>query len=84
MKIDDKNMEFVTRTPEEMNISNVPRGYSLLVWKKADESFAQELINDNDIILRFVNLEAGQNKSDDGDHSMRSYLVELIWKLANV
>ena len=74
---------FIRQSPKDLSIPNVPEGYSFLVRMEGDATFARELLCINDIILRFINLEVGQSKSKDGDHTQWSYVFEQFWKLAN-
>ena len=66
-----------------MNIPNVPEGYSFLARTEGDATFAPELLSANEIILRFVNLEVDQSESKDGDHTKWSFVFEQFWNLAN-
>ena len=74
---------FTSYSPEDLNIPNVPKGYSFLTRTEGDATLAQDLLGANDIILRFVNLEVGQSESEDGDHTKWSFVFEQFWKLAN-
>ena len=78
------NMDsFTNQSPEDLNIPNVPEGYSFLVRTKEDTTFARELLCVYYIILRFVALKIGPGESVDGDHTKWSYLFKQLWKLAN-
>jgi hypothetical protein len=69
---------FTNQSPEDLNIPNVPEGYSFLVRTKEDTTFARELLCVYHIILRFVAFKIGPGESVDGDH-----LFKQLWKLAN-
>ncbi len=74
---------FTNQSPEDLNIPNVPEGYSFLVRTKEDATFARGLLCVYHIILRFVALKIGPGESVDGDHTKWSYLFKQLWKLAN-
>ena len=74
---------FTNQSPEDLNIPNVPEGYSFLVRTEGDTTFARELLCANDIILQFANLKIGPGEFVDGDHTKWSYVFEQFWKLAN-
>ena len=74
---------FSRRSPDDLRIPNVPKGYSFLVRTEGDATLARELLSDNDIILRFVNLKIRPGEFVDGDHTKWSYVFQQLWELAN-
>ena len=74
---------FSRRSPEDLSIPNVPEGYSFLVRTDVDAALARDLLSDNDIILRFVNLTIGTGEFVDGDHTKWTYVFQQLWELAN-
>jgi hypothetical protein len=74
---------FTSYSPEDLNIPNVPEGYSFLARTEGDATLARDLLGANDIILQFVNLMINSGEFVDGDHTKWSFVFEQFWKLAN-